>query len=114
MKQTKMTSLYLSPNFKLMGKEEQSLPPLHGHKKILCFKGRARNKNISAYVRAGGNSPYPRIQALLMGVAYSETEGYQILGLKILCQFKVEVLVTQSCPALCDHMDCSPPNSSVQ
>ena len=80
--------------------------------KILGFKGRARNKNIS--VRGGGNNTYPRIQALLMGVAYSETEGYQILGLKILCQFKVEVLVTQSCPTLCNHMDCSPPNSSVQ
>jgi len=26
---------------------------------------------------------------------------------------KVEMLVTQSCPALCDSMDCSPPNSSV-
>ena len=27
---------------------------------------------------------------------------------------KVKVLVTQSCPALCDPMDCSPPGSSVQ
>ena len=26
---------------------------------------------------------------------------------------KVKVLVTQSCPALCDPMDCSPPGSSV-
>ena len=27
---------------------------------------------------------------------------------------KVKVLVTQSCPTLCDSMDCSPPGSSVQ
>ena len=26
---------------------------------------------------------------------------------------KVKVLVTQSCPTLCDHMDCSLPGSSV-
>ena len=26
---------------------------------------------------------------------------------------KVKVLVTQSCPTLCDPMDCSPPDSSV-
>ena len=26
---------------------------------------------------------------------------------------KVKVLVTQSCPPLCDPMDCSPPGSSV-
>ena len=26
---------------------------------------------------------------------------------------KVKVLVTQLCPTLCDHMDCSPPVSSV-
>ena len=26
---------------------------------------------------------------------------------------KVRALVTQSCPALCDLMDCSPPGSSV-
>ena len=26
---------------------------------------------------------------------------------------KVEVLVTQSCPTLCESMDSSPPNSSV-
>ena len=26
---------------------------------------------------------------------------------------KVKVLVTQSCPTLCDSMDCSPPGSSV-
>ena len=26
---------------------------------------------------------------------------------------KVKVLVTQSCPTLCDPMDCSPPGSSV-
>ena len=25
----------------------------------------------------------------------------------------VKVLVTQLCPTLCDHMDCSPPSSSV-
>ena len=59
-------------NFKLMEKEEQSLPPLHGHKKFLCFKGRGRNKNKSVSVRAGGNDPYPRIQALLKRVAYSD------------------------------------------
>ena len=28
-------------------------------------------------------------------------------------QRKVEVLVPQSCPTLCDPMDCSPPGSSV-
>ena len=55
-----------------MEKEEQSLPPLHGHKKFLCFKGRGRNKNKSVSVRAGGNDPYPRIQALLKRVAYSD------------------------------------------
>ena len=27
---------------------------------------------------------------------------------------EVKALVTQSCPALCDPMDCSPPGSSVQ
>ena len=27
---------------------------------------------------------------------------------------KVKVLVTQSCPTLCDSTDCSPPGSSVQ
>ena len=27
---------------------------------------------------------------------------------------KVKVLVTQSCPTLCDPMDCSPPGFSVQ
>ena len=27
---------------------------------------------------------------------------------------KVEVLVTQLCPTLCDLMDCSPPGSSVR
>ena len=26
---------------------------------------------------------------------------------------EVKVLVTQSCPTLCDPMDCSPPGSSV-
>ena len=26
---------------------------------------------------------------------------------------KVKVLVAQSCPTLCDPMDCSPPGSSV-
>ena len=26
---------------------------------------------------------------------------------------KMKVLVPQSCPILCDHMDCSPPSSSV-
>ena len=26
---------------------------------------------------------------------------------------KVKVLVTQTCPALCDLMDCNPPGSSV-
>ena len=26
---------------------------------------------------------------------------------------KVKVLVTQSCPTLCDPMDCNPPGSSV-
>ena len=25
----------------------------------------------------------------------------------------MKVLVTQSCPTLCDHLDCSPPGSSV-
>ena len=28
-------------------------------------------------------------------------------------RWKVKVLVTQSCPAVCDPMDCSPPGSSV-
>ena len=28
--------------------------------------------------------------------------------------WKVKVLVTQSCPTLCDAMDCSQPGSSVQ
>ena len=27
---------------------------------------------------------------------------------------KVKVLVAQSCPTLCDSMDCSPPGSSVR
>ena len=30
-----------------------------------------------------------------------------------LFSMKVKVLATQSCPTLCDHMDCSPPGSSV-
>ena len=34
-------------------------------------------------------------------------EGYQQL------KKKVEVPFTQSCPALCDPMDCNPPGSSV-
>ena len=29
-------------------------------------------------------------------------------------EFKMKVLVTQSCPTLCDPMDCSPPGSSVR
>ena len=29
------------------------------------------------------------------------------------CESEVRVLVTQSCPTLCDPMDCSPPGSSV-
>ena len=32
---------------------------------------------------------------------------------KFLIQWKVKVLVAQSCPTLCDPMDCSPPGSSV-
>ena len=31
----------------------------------------------------------------------------------ILCRESVKVLVIQSCPTLCDPMDCSPPGSSV-
>ena len=32
---------------------------------------------------------------------------------KIIVQLKVDVLVTQSCPTLCDPKDCSPPGSSI-
>ena len=32
---------------------------------------------------------------------------------KFLIQWKVTVLVAQSCPTLCDPIDCSPPGSSV-
>ena len=31
----------------------------------------------------------------------------------VLCRESVKVLVAQSCPTLCDSMDCSPPDSSV-
>ena len=33
---------------------------------------------------------------------------------KISFNVKVKVLVTQWCPAFCDHVDCNPPASSVQ
>ena len=36
----------------------------------------------------------------------SEDSLFKVLGLKV-------CLVSQSCPALCDPMDCSPPGSSV-
>ena len=36
------------------------------------------------------------------------------LSMHFLCvKLKVKVLVTQSCPTLCDPIDCSPPGSSV-
>ena len=41
------------------------------------------------------------IQSTISPVVYSVCEG------------EVEVLVAQSCPTLCDPMDCSPPGSSV-
>ena len=38
----------------------------------------------------------------------------QVFGLFLpLLKVKVKVLVAQSCPSLCDPMDCSPPGSSV-
>ena len=41
----------------------------------------------------------------------SQTRGYSVLSPlhSLVC-----VLVTQSCPTLCDPMECSPPGSSVQ
>ena len=37
----------------------------------------------------------------------------EICSLSTSQEFKMKVLVTQSCPTLCDPMDCSPPGSSV-
>ena len=45
----------------------------------------------------------------VQGVREEKEEGQRLCA-KIVC---VRVLVTQSCPTLCDPMDCSPPGSSV-
>ena len=41
-----------------------------------------------------------------------EIKRLLLLGRKVLTN--IEVLVSQSCLTLCDHMDCSPPGSSLR
>ena len=40
-------------------------------------------------------------------------EGMRLFLLVSLWKWQMKVLVTQSCPTLCDPVDCSPPSSSV-
>ena len=83
-----------------------------------------------------GNLPYPRIEpgspALQADSLLSEPPGKSHMASLILLrkvprlasplpvplsnhgQLEVLVLVTQSCLRLCDHVDCSPPGSSVR
>ena len=43
-----------------------------------------------------------------------EFSCYKVINfLSVSCYMKVKVLFAQLCPTLCDHMDCSPPGSSV-
>ena len=50
---------------------------------------------------------------LLNWLQYFPLKGKNILGLSVDSSCFIIVLVSQSCPALCDHVDCSPPGSSV-
>ena len=43
-----------------------------------------------------------------------EPGGLQSMGLQSIRHDLVSLEVTQSCPTLCDPMDCSPPGSSVR
>ena len=47
----------------------------------------------------------------LEGLLYKEKQG--LFGKNRSLRVEMTVLVTQSCPTLCDHMDCSVPGSSV-
>ena len=49
---------------------------------------------------------------LVSGVEHSDSGLYLYLSLYIYV-YEVKVLVTQSCPNLCDPMNCSLPDSSV-
>ena len=46
-----------------------------------------------------------RVESISYRVCYLKTQVYGSL--------KVKVLIAQSCPTLCDPIDCSPPGSSV-
>ena len=67
------------------------------------------------------NSPVVRTSPHCWGPGSIFGWGTKILqavqgGQKYVCIYicvKVKVLVTQSCPTLCNHMDCSPPGSSA-
>ena len=48
-----------------------------------------------------------------MNVGKAENENHYNFGQKEIGYFYSCVLVTQSCPTLCDPIDCSPPGSSV-
>ena len=52
-----------------------------------------------------GNMLQLRVWMLQLKIPHATTKTW--------CSQSVKVLVTQSCPTLCDPMDCSPPGSSV-
>ena len=62
---------------------------------------------MSSVLFPSGNSGKPKSQNVLIHFNKLEFKIYTYIGMK------VKVLVTQSCPTLCDPMDCSLPGSSV-
>ena len=53
------------------------------------------------------------IKVISKAVLLSEALGGESILLLFHLLVKVKVLATQSCPVLCDTMDCRPPGSSV-
>ena len=53
--------------------------------------------------------------AHILTILWSKSSRFTniLIGIQIYQRMKVKVLVVQSCPTLCDPMDCSPPGSSV-
>ena len=66
---------------------------------------RCEDKDVRTY--DGIYSVITRRPALPIGTIWMKLEGI------MLSKVKVKVLVAQSCPTLCDPMNCSPPGSFV-
>ena len=80
--------------------------------------GRAIGEEARETVSCGGGLSLHLVEDPLVLVSHFRDFAVTLSNVEIhwrvlSISMKVKVLVTQSCLTLCDHMDCSPPPSSV-